>query len=222
MKLTFVNQIFRGVIMGPPGSGKGTISKRIISCYNLQHLSSGDLLRKEINLQSSLGIAAEDFIKSGKLVPDEIMQKLILSQINSIPKSNNWLLDGFPRTLPQAEYLLKYQQVNHVINLDVPFDTICDRLSSRWTHVASGRVYNSHFNPPKQEGVDDVTGEILVQREDDKAETVLKRLKQYQEQTLPLLEYFQQKGICVSYSGTKTDEIWPQVQGFLDTVLDRQ
>jgi len=136
--------------MGPPGSGKGTISKRIISCYNLQHLSSGDLLRKEINLQS-------------------------------------W----FPRTLPQAEYLLKYQQVNHVINLDVPFDTICDRLSSRWTHVASGRVYNSHFNPPKQEGIDDVTGEILVQREDDKAETVLKRLKQYQEQTLPLLEYFQ-------------------------------
>lgn len=216
MKLTSVTKVFRGIIMGPPGSGKGTVSKRILQRYGLTHLSSGDILREEMNLKTSPGVAAQKYISAGQLVPDDTMIELILSKLTKLPNQTSWLLDGFPRTVVQAEKLLDVQKVDHVLNLDVPFDTITSRLASRWTHLPSGRVYNIDFNPPKQKGKDDETGEDLVQREDDKPETIQRRLENYQQQTLPLLEFFKQKGICSSYSGTKTDEIWPLIREFLD------
>ncbi|CAK8689561.1 GTP:AMP phosphotransferase AK3, mitochondrial-like isoform X1 [Clavelina lepadiformis] len=207
------------IIMGPPGSGKGTVSSRIVRDFDMRHLSSGDLLRAEIASKSACGIEAEKYITTGKLAPDTLMVDLILSQLQKLPSGTNWLLDGFPRSLGQAESLSEKEKVDFVINLDVPFDTICERLSGRWTHLPSGRVYNVGFNPPKVAGIDDITGEPLVQREDDKIETVHKRLQTYQTQTLPLLEFYRKRNILHSYSGTKTDEIWPNVKAFLETIL---
>ncbi|XP_076815167.1 GTP:AMP phosphotransferase AK3, mitochondrial-like isoform X2 [Clavelina lepadiformis] len=170
-------------------------------------------------LYVACGIEAEKYITTGKLAPDTLMVDLILSQLQKLPSGTNWLLDGFPRSLGQAESLSEKEKVDFVINLDVPFDTICERLSGRWTHLPSGRVYNVGFNPPKVAGIDDITGEPLVQREDDKIETVHKRLQTYQTQTLPLLEFYRKRNILHSYSGTKTDEIWPNVKAFLETIL---
>jgi len=208
--------------MGPPGSGKGTVSKRITERYSLTHLSSGDILRDEMKCQTSPGVAAERYIKAGKLVPDNTMIELILSKLSSLPASESWLLDGFPRTVYQAEELLKCQEITNVMNLDVPFDVICCRLEGRWTHLPSGRVYNKDFNPPKRDGFDDVTGDKLVQRDDDKPETILKRLETYQKQTLPLLDFFEAKNVCTSFSGNKTDEIWPLIVDHLDAIIPKE
>uniref|UniRef100_A0A9L0K5T5 Adenylate kinase 3 n=1 Tax=Equus asinus TaxID=9793 RepID=A0A9L0K5T5_EQUAS len=169
-------RLLRAVIMGAPGSGKGTVSSRITQHFELKHLSSGDLLR------------------------DNMLRGT-----------------GFPRTLPQAEALDKAYQIDTVINLNVPFEVIQHRLTARWIHPASGRVYNMEFNPPKTLGVDDVTGEPLVQREDDKPETVVKRLKAYEAQTKPVLDYYQKKGVLETFSGTETNKIWPHVYAFLQT-----
>lgn len=128
-----------------------------------------------------------------------------------------WICKGFPRTLPQAEALDRAYQIDTVINLNVPFEVIKQRLTARWIHPASGRVYNIEFNPPKTVGIDDLTGEPLIQREDDKPETVVKRLKAYEAQTEPVLEYYQKKGVLETFSGTETNKIWPYVYAFLQT-----
>uniref|UniRef100_A0A8C5LN24 Adenylate kinase 3 n=1 Tax=Leptobrachium leishanense TaxID=445787 RepID=A0A8C5LN24_9ANUR len=140
--------LFRAVIMGPPGSGKGTISERIVKMFALQHLSSGDLLRHNIHGKTEIGLVAKSYIDQGQLVPDDVITKLILKELNTM-RSNNWLLDGFPRTVPQAIALDEAHQINSVIDLNVPFQTIKDRLTARWIHPGSGRVYNTEFNPPK-------------------------------------------------------------------------
>ncbi|XP_071396886.1 GTP:AMP phosphotransferase AK3, mitochondrial isoform X2 [Centroberyx affinis] len=170
--------IFRAVIMGPPGSGKGTVSARITKTFGLKHISSGDLLRGNIKAKT-----------------------------------------GFPRTVSQAESLDEVYTVDTVINLDVPFQTIKQRLTSRWTHLPSGRVYNIDFNPPKVAGLDDVTGEPLAQRDDDTPYTVTRRLKAYETQTEPVLEYYRSKGVLETFSGTETNKIWPHVQAFLHKKL---
>ncbi|CAI5796555.1 AMP phosphotransferase AK3, mitochondrial [Podarcis lilfordi] len=170
--------LLRALIMGPPGSGKGTVSARIVQHFALKHLSSGDILRDNMNRKS-----------------------------------------GFPRTVPQAEALDKVCPIDTVIDLDVPFETIQQRLTARWIHPASGRVYNLEFNPPKVPGCDDITGEPLVQRDDDKPETVMKRLKSYETETKPVLEYYRRKGVLESFSGTETNKIWPHIHRFLQTKL---
>uniref|UniRef100_A0A8I3NAJ9 Adenylate kinase active site lid domain-containing protein n=1 Tax=Canis lupus familiaris TaxID=9615 RepID=A0A8I3NAJ9_CANLF len=169
-------RLLRAVIMGAPGSGKGTVSSRITRHFALKHLASGDLLRDDI-----------------------------------------WLLDGFPRTLPQAEALDGAYQIDTAINLNVPFEVIKQRLTARWIHPASGRVHNIEFHPPKAVGIDDLTGEPLIQRDDDQPETVVKRLKAYEVQTQPVLEYYRKKGVLESFSGTETNKIWPHVYAFLQT-----
>ncbi|CAL8234360.1 unnamed protein product [Arctogadus glacialis] len=213
-----LQRIFRAVVMGPPGSGKGTVSSRITKTFGLKHLSSGDLLRANIESKTELGLLMKSCIDHGQLVPDDVISRLILSDLRKMGNSS-WLLDGFPRTVSQAEALDGVYSVDTVINLDVPFQTIKERLTSRWTHLPSGRVYNTDFNPPKVAGVDDVTGEPLVQRDDDTPETVTRRLKAYQTQTEPVLEYFRSKGILEVFSGTETNKIWPHVQTFLTRKL---
>ncbi|XP_077944047.1 GTP:AMP phosphotransferase AK3, mitochondrial isoform X2 [Gasterosteus aculeatus] len=153
-------------------------------------------------------------IDRGQLVPDDVMSRLMLSDLRALDHSS-WLIDGFPRTVSQAEALDDAFTVDTVINLNVPFQTIKQRLSSRWTHLSSGRVYNVDFNPPKVPGLDDVTGETLVQREDDTPETVTRRLKAYQNQTEPVLEFYRSKGVLEIFSGTETNKIWPHVEAFL-------
>ncbi|XP_078070267.1 GTP:AMP phosphotransferase AK3, mitochondrial [Mustelus asterias] len=210
--------LFRAIIMGPPGSGKGTVSERIVNTFGLKHLSSGELLRANIRNETEFGLLAKSFIDVGKLVPDVAITRIILNELKEMNQSN-WLLDGFPRTLPQAEELQKVCQPDTVINLNVPFETIKKRLTSRWIHPGSGRVYNVDFNPPKITGIDDVTGELLIQRNDDKPETVTLRLQAYEEQTRPVLEYYQNKGILEVFSGTETNKIWPELRAFLSKKL---
>ncbi|XDV53862.1 hypothetical protein PO909_022270 [Leuciscus waleckii] len=225
--------VFRAVIMGAPGSGKGTVSARIVQSFGLKHLSSGDMLRANIEAKTDLGLLMKSCIDQGQLVPDDVISRLILSSLRGIERTS-WLLDGFPRTVAQAEALDAVCDVDSVINLDVPFLTIRERLTSRWVHLPSGRVYNVDFNPPKKplcsdvvcayrayslvscaQGLDDVTGEPLVQRDDDSPETVSRRLKDYERQTQPVLEYYRSKGVLETFTGTETNKIWPHVQAFL-------
>ncbi|XP_019410720.1 PREDICTED: GTP:AMP phosphotransferase AK3, mitochondrial isoform X2 [Crocodylus porosus] len=211
-------RLLRAVIMGPPGSGKGTVSSRIVKHFALKHLSSGDLLRDNMQRHTGVGVVAKTYIDRGQLIPDDIMTQLVLRELKNL-EQYSWLLDGFPRTVPQAEALDKTCQIDTVIDLDVPFETIKQRLTARWIHPTSGRVYNLEFNPPKIHGTDDITGEPLVQRDDDKPETVTKRLQSYEAQTKPVLDYYRKKGVLKSFSGTETNKIWPHVYAFLQTKL---
>ncbi|XP_008298905.1 GTP:AMP phosphotransferase AK3, mitochondrial [Stegastes partitus] len=213
-----LQRVVRAVIMGPPGSGKGTVSARITKSFGLKHLSSGDILRANINAKTELGLLMKSCIDQGQLIPDDVMSRLILNDLRTIEQSG-WLLDGFPRTVSQAEALDDVYTVDTVINLNVPFQTIRQRLTSRWTHLPSGRVYNTDFNPPKVTGLDDETGEPLVQRDDDKPETVTRRLKAYENQTEPVLEYYRSKGVLETFTGTETNKIWPHVEAFLHRKL---
>ncbi|XP_068032845.1 GTP:AMP phosphotransferase AK3, mitochondrial isoform X1 [Anomalospiza imberbis] len=213
-----VPPLLRAVIMGPPGSGKGTVSARIIKHFGVKHLSSGDLLRDNMQKKTEVGILAKSYIDQGQLIPDHIMTQLMLNEIKGVDQYN-WLLDGFPRTVAQAEALDKECHIDTVIDLDVPFETIKCRLTARWIHPASGRVYNLEFSPPKVQGIDDITGEPLVQRDDDEPETVSKRLQAYDAQTKPVLEYYRKKGLLKSFSGTETNKIWPHIYAFLQTKL---
>lgn len=213
-----LQRIFRAVIMGPPGSGKGTVSARITKTFGLKHISSGDILRANVNAQTELGLLMKSSIDQGQLVPDDVMSRLIMRDLRAMDQSS-WLIDGFPRTVFQSEALDDAYSVDTVINLNVPFQTIKQRLTSRWTHLPSGRVYNVDFNPPKVSGFDDVTGEPLVQRDDDTPDTVTRRLKAYQTQTEPVLEYYRSKGVLEIFSGTETNKIWPHVEAFLHRKL---
>lgn len=211
-------QLLRAVIMGSPGSGKHTLSLRISRHFELKKLSSGKLLRDNILRGTKTGVLARPFMKQGELIPDDIMTPLILQELKNLAPYS-WLLCGFPRTLPQAEALERVYQTHLVLHLNVPFEAIMQRLSARWVHPASGRVYNLEFNPPKVVGVDDLTGEALVKREDDTPEILIKRLKAYEEQTKPVLEYYQEKGVLETFSGTETNKLWPCIHACLQTKL---
>ncbi|XP_076393119.1 adenylate kinase 3 isoform X1 [Megachile rotundata] len=207
---------FRAVIMGAPASGKGTMSARIVEHFKVAHISSGDKLRLHMNSNTELGKAVSNYVLSGKFVPDDVMISLITKEIEAVGQEN-WLLDGFPRTLEQAKKLQKSHPVNLVLYLDVPNDVILNRVKNRWVHLPSGRVYNVGFNSPKVPGKDDVTGEPLSKREDDKVEIVQERLERYAKATKPLLVYYGELGILKNFSGNTTDEMWPHVK---DTITD--
>ncbi|KAI4497108.1 hypothetical protein M0802_007854 [Mischocyttarus mexicanus] len=202
---------FRAVILGAPASGKGTVSSRIVEQFNVTHISSGDKLRLHVNTGTELGKEVKKYLDDGSFVPDETMISLIGKEIETLGDCN-WLLDGFPRTLTQAKMLQRTQPVNLVLNLDVPTSVILNRVKNRWIHLPSGRVYNLGFNDPKVPGKDDVTGEPLIQRQDDKLEVVNKRLEDYSMKTEPVINFYRKLGILKDFKGNTTNEMWPHIK----------
>ena len=181
----------RLILLGAPGAGKGTQAQFICEKYAIPQISTGDMLRAAVKAGTELGIAAKKIMDSGGLVSDDIIIGLVKDRLTQPDCSKGYLFDGFPRTIPQAQAMKDAGvPIDFVLEIDVPFDAIIDRMSGRRVHPASGRSYHIKFNPPKAEGKDDVTGEPLIQRDDDKEETVRKRLQVYNDQTRPLVEYY--------------------------------
>eukprot|EP00614_Pseudopedinella_elastica_P006738 CAMPEP_0172590722 /NCGR_PEP_ID=MMETSP1068-20121228/9351_1 /TAXON_ID=35684 /ORGANISM="Pseudopedinella elastica, Strain CCMP716" /LENGTH=217 /DNA_ID=CAMNT_0013386785 /DNA_START=125 /DNA_END=778 /DNA_ORIENTATION=- len=207
--------------MGPPGGGKGTISKKILKDFSFTHLSTGDVLRANVRAGTEIGKEAETYMKAGSLVPDDVMVRLVLAEVENCSSAASILLDGFPRTVPQAIELDKHISVDLALNLNIPTEVIVERISNRWIHPGSSRVYAYDYNPPKIEGFDDETGEPLVQRDDDKPEAVRTRLLTYEKETAPLIAYYQAEGVLTSFSGTESDVIYPIVKAHLEKELSK-
>lgn len=179
------------ILLGAPGAGKGTQAAFICKQYGIPQISTGDMLRAAVKAGTPLGQQAQAVMASGGLVSDELIINLVKERLAQEDCANGFLFDGFPRTIPQAEAMRSAGvNLDYVLEIDVPFDAIIERMSGRRSHPASGRTYHVKFNPPKTEGIDDVTGEPLVQRDDDKEETVKKRLDVYSAQTRPLVDYY--------------------------------
>eukprot|EP00049_Salpingoeca_infusionum_P018944 m.359443 g.359443 ORF g.359443 m.359443 type:complete len:246 (-) comp18570_c0_seq1:340-1077(-) len=207
------------IIIGPPGGGKGTISKWITNDFGLDVLGTGDMIRSEIDSGSELGEQVREIVGQGGLVGDDIMVDLV-SNVLSEKKTQDWMLDGFPRSVKQAEALDDTVPISAVLHIDVPFETIVERLQDRLYHPGSGRIYHRQFNPPKQEGVDDETGEPLVVREDDKPEVIRARLEQYASITQPVIDHYQALGLVQRFPGTLSKEIYGDAKKFLDGLFD--
>ncbi|MDM7457461.1 MAG: adenylate kinase [Tepidimonas sp.] len=181
----------RLILLGAPGAGKGTQAAFICQKYGIPQISTGDMLRAAVKAGTPLGLEAKKVMEAGGLVSDSLIIDLVKDRIAQPDCANGFLFDGFPRTIPQAQALRQAGvRIDYVLEIDVPFDAIIERMSGRRVHPASGRTYHVKFNPPKVEGVDDVTGEPLIQRDDDKEETVRKRLEVYADQTRPLVDYY--------------------------------
>ena len=181
----------RIILLGAPGAGKGTQATYIKEEFDIPQISTGDMLRAAVKAGTALGLEAKKFMDSGGLVPDEVIIGLVKERIKEADCQRGFLFDGFPRTIPQAEAMREAGvDIDYVVEIDVPDEEIVKRMSGRRTHMASGRTYHVVFNPPQAEGKDDITGEDLVQRDDDREETVLKRLQVYHNQTEPLVSYY--------------------------------
>jgi adenylate kinase len=195
----------RLILLGAPGAGKGTQATFICQRFGIPQISTGDMLRAAVKAGTPLGVAAKKVMDSGGLVSDDIIIGLVKERITQTDCANGFLFDGFPRTIPQAEAMKSAGvKLDFVLEIDVPFDAIIERMSGRRAHVASGRTYHIKFNPPQVEGKDDVTGEPLIQRDDDREETVRKRLDVYSAQTRPLVDYYsrwakQEPGVAPKY-----------------------
>ena len=181
----------RLILLGAPGAGKGTQAQFICEKFAIPQISTGDMLRAAVKAGTELGVAAKKIMDSGGLVSDDIIIGLVKDRLTQPDCSKGYLFDGFPRTIPQAQAMKDAGvPIDYVLEIDVPFDAIIDRMGGRRVHPASGRTYHIKYNPPKVAGKDDVTDEDLIQRDDDKEETVRKRLQVYDDQTRPLVEYY--------------------------------
>ena len=179
------------ILLGAPGAGKGTQAAFICRKYGIPQISTGDMLRAAVKAGTPLGLEAKKIMDSGALVSDNLIINLVKDRIAQPDCAEGFLFDGFPRTIPQADAMKAASvKIDYVLEIDVPFDAIIERMSGRRSHTASGRTYHMNYNPPKVEGKDDVTGEPLIQREDDKEETVRRRLEVYSAQTRPLVDYY--------------------------------
>jgi len=210
---------FRGmVLMGPPGAGKGTQSPRLKDKYCACHLATGDMLRAAVAAKTELGLKAKSIMERGDLVPDEVVNGIVGEALKSPDCAKGFILDGFPRTLGQAQALdeiLKDQgkTIDDVVLLEVPDSELIGRITGRRIHKASGRSYHVKFNPPKVEGIDDVTGESLYQRKDDNQETLKPRLVNYHKQTAPLADYYEKQGVLRRINGNTTlANVWARIK----------
>ena len=218
----------RLILLGGPGAGKGTQANYIKEKYQIPQISTGDMLRAALKQGTKLGLEAKSYMDSGGLVPDDVIIGLVKERIKENDCKNGFLFDGFPRTIPQADAMKDAGvAIDAVVEIDVPDEEIIKRMSGRRAHLASGRTYHIIYNPPKADGKDDVTGEPLVQRDDDKEETVKKRLEVYHAQTEPLVDYYKKwaatgkagapQHVCINGIG-KVDEIKKQVFSALDKI----
>lgn len=243
------SRVLRMLMFGKPGAGKGTLSARLVKKYDILSLSTGDLLRQHIAEGTEVGREAEETVARGGLLPDELMLRVVTSRLDSL-YNKHWILDGFPRTLGQGKLLdhhlmKKRNPLTLVVNIDVPDDVILSRISDRWIHLPSGRVYNMSYNRPKVEGYDDLTGEPLTKRPDDNPETFSLRLSQFYTSTSPLLQYYalaaassmiparsphqhphqlcfhrpQQHLRLQTLSGATSDENWPHLDKLIRTAF---
>ncbi|KAH9966781.1 ADK-domain-containing protein [Russula dissimulans] len=218
-------RVLRMIFFGKPGAGKGTLTARLVRRYDVISLSTGDLLRQHISEKTDVGLIAEEIVAKGGLLPDELMLEIVSSKLDAL-RNKHWVLDGFPRTVGQGKLLdahLRKQgtPLNLVVNLDVPDEVILARISDRWVHLPSGRVYNLSYNRPRVDGLDDETGEPLTKRPDDNPEIFARRLQQFYTSTSPLLQYYNSlptarlhgpKARVVSLRGSISDEIWPLLE----------
>jgi len=203
------------LILGKPGGGKGTICGKILRDFpDFYHISTGEILRQHVRMGTKLGKEAKEHMDVGGLVPDDLIVRLVLDEAHG-RANRSILLDGFPRTLHQATALDKRMNVDIVINLDIPDEIIVGRISDRWIHPPSGRVYSYSYKPPKRDGIDDFTGEALTRREDDTPEKVMKRLDAYDKITAPLVEYYEKQGVLETFRGTMSDVIYPHVKEYM-------
>ena len=196
------------IMLGAPGAGKGTQAKKIAERYGLPHVSTGDIFRANIKNGTELGMEAKKYMDQGMLVPDELTVKILLDRVAQEDCKNGYILDGFPRTIPQAEVLDKAltelgDKIDYAVNVHVPDENIVHRMSGRRACVSCGGTYHVVYAPTKKEGICDACGGELILRDDDKPETVQKRLAVYHEQTQPLIDFYQNKGILVEVDGTK-------------------
>lgn len=195
------------IMLGAPGAGKGTQAKMIADRYGIPHVSTGDIFRANIKNGTKLGMEAKQYMDKGLLVPDELTVKILLDRVAEDDCRNGYVLDGFPRTIPQAEVLDEAlaglgEKIDYAIDVEVPDENIVKRMGGRRACLSCGATYHIEHVPPKKEGVCDVCGQELVLRDDDKPETVRNRLKVYHEQTQPLIEFYQAKGVLKSVDGT--------------------
>ena len=200
------------ILLGPPGAGKGTQAETLCEAFTIPHISTGNMLREAVDEETKLGLEAKALMDAGILVSDEVIVGLVEDRISKGDCKNGFLFDGFPRTIPQAQALVQRDiPIDAVIEIHVPDQDIIERMSGRRMHPGSGRNYHVIYNPPKIDGKDDLTGEDLVQREDDEPETVKDRLKVYEDQTAPLIDFYsemskQEKLKYIKVSGTSTPE----------------
>lgn len=196
------------IMLGAPGAGKGTQAKMIAEKYGIPHISTGDIFRANIKNGTELGMKAKSFMDKGELVPDELTVSMLLDRVGQPDCRDGYVLDGFPRTIPQAEELDKAlserkEQIDFAVDVDVPDGNIVKRMSGRRACLKCGATYHMEHIPPKKEGICDSCGSDLVLRDDDKAETVLKRLQVYHDQTQPLIDFYTRKGILKTVDGTR-------------------
>jgi len=212
------------ILLGPPGAGKGTQAERLTDDFNLPYIATGEILRQAVRDETELGRKAKAFMDAGELVPDDIITGVILQALGRSEAQDGFLLDGFPRTVQQADALEQGladvdRELTAAILIEAPDEEVIRRLSGRRVSVKTGRVYHLEFDPPKHEGRCDVDGSRLVQREDDKPETIVNRLKVYHEQTKPLVQYYEDRGLLRRFDGTRSPtEVHDHVRATIATL----
>ncbi|TVR35905.1 MAG: adenylate kinase [Spirochaetaceae bacterium] len=200
------------VFLGPPGAGKGTMATRVSEHFKIPHISTGDIFRANIKGQTELGKKVKAILDAGDLVPDELTVELVKDRLSKDDAAAGFILDGFPRTIPQADALAGFSTVDQALNFVLPDEEVIKRLSGRRVHPGSGRTYHVLFSPPRTEGKDDVTGEDLVIRPDDQEDAIRNRLEVYKKQTQPLIAYYSERGLLVDVdSAPAPDEVFAQV-----------
>ena len=209
------------IMLGAPGAGKGTQAKKIAEKYHIPHVSTGDIFRANIKEGTELGRKAKEYMDQGALVPDELTIGMLMDRIGKEDCQNGYVLDGFPRTIPQAESLKKAltesgQRIDHAINIDVPDEKIIERMSGRRACISCGATYHIVYNPSKKGELCEACGAKLVLRDDDKPETVKKRLTVYHDQTQPLIDYYKEAGVLVNVDGTRgLDHVFSDIAAVL-------